>query len=78
MLLRSDICIILIRVGVSLPASNNPYSRTLLGQCACKVFIQAYLIVISSLFRETETGEGIRLDDGREYSFIYARESCAA
>jgi hypothetical protein len=32
MLLRSDILVLLIRIGVSLPASHNPYdARNLLG-----------------------------------------------
>ena len=76
--LRGEVYVFLIRVRVSLPSSHNPYTRSLVAECGCKVLGQAHLIAIFSLLRETEAGERIRIDDSRKDTVLFRLESCAA
>jgi hypothetical protein len=55
-LLRGDIGVFLIRVGISLAASYNPDNRPFVPKCAGKVLVQAHLVIVFSLTRETEAG----------------------
>lgn len=54
--LWSNICVLLIRIGVPLPSSHNPDNGSLVTERASDMFVHADLVVVFSLLRETQAG----------------------
>src|SRR5262249_25036151 len=73
--LWSNICVFLIRIGVSLPSSHNPDNGSLVKERACDIVVQAHVVVVFPLLRETEAGGSICINESRNRSGLFHVEA---